>query len=69
MTPELWNDDDPVDVVQRHSRYVQAADRIEAVEKIISEYHDALKRREHGGVAQDKAIKAIEQLYDMPYDA
>jgi len=36
MPPELWNDD-PIDRAQRHQRYLQAADRIEAQEKRIAE--------------------------------
>ena len=30
MPPDCWDNDSPIDVMQRHSRYCQAADRIEA---------------------------------------
>lgn len=42
-------------------------DRIEKVGEAIREYHDALDRREHGGVAQDKAIHKIEMILEMPW--
>lgn len=38
------------------------------VTDIIAQYHLALDNREHGGVAQDRAIKAIEKLLEMPYE-
>ena len=38
----LWRDDDPLDKIQRHSRYIQAADRIESDGKIIDELRQQL---------------------------
>ena len=35
---------------------------------IIQEYYAALKRHEHGGVAQDRAMKKIEHLLGMRYE-
>jgi hypothetical protein len=29
MPPDCWDNDSPIDFMQRHSRYCQAADRIE----------------------------------------
>jgi len=29
MPPDCWDNDSPIDVMQRHSRYCQAANRIE----------------------------------------
>lgn len=36
-------------------------------ETAIRDYHFALDSREHGGVAQDKAIKAIESALNLPW--
>ncbi|CAB4127114.1 hypothetical protein UFOVP78_49 [uncultured Caudovirales phage] len=38
-----------------------------AVRAAVADYHLALDRREHGGVAQDRAVKAIEETLDMPW--
>jgi hypothetical protein len=38
---------------------------IKRVEAAIRDYHFALDSREHGGVAQDKAIKAIESALNL----
>lgn len=32
MPPELWNDASPIDVMQRHARYVQASKYIDELE-------------------------------------
>jgi len=37
-------------------------EQLAEVERAIREYHEALDRREHGGVAADKAIKHIEAI-------
>lgn len=29
MSPELWNDDCPIDIIQRHSKYLEAAQIIQ----------------------------------------
>lgn len=36
-----------------------------AVRRAVSDYYSALDRREHGGVAQDKAFRAIEAALGM----
>ena len=38
-----------------------------AVRKAVRDYYAALDRREHGGVAQDKAFRAIEQALGMQW--
>ena len=34
--------------------------QIEAVKAAVWQYHNALDTRQHGGVAQDKCVKAVE---------
>ena len=41
MPPELWRDD-PLDVSQRHSRYIEASERIEADAREIERLRLAL---------------------------
>ena len=41
--------------------------KFEAIKEEIREYHRALDNREHGGIAQDKCITAIEQILEMPW--
>ena len=36
MPPECWRDD-PIDIQQRYSRYLEAAERIQELEQIIQE--------------------------------
>jgi hypothetical protein len=42
-------------------------DTMVQIKQVIAQYHEALHRREHGGVAQGHAINAIEALFMMPY--
>ena len=45
MPPELWNNDSPIDVAQRHSRYIEASKRIYELEEQLqqaNEYADRL---------------------------
>lgn len=39
--------------------------QLEKVKVALREYHAALDRREHGGIAQDKCIKAIQDALGM----
>ena len=44
MPIDLWDDSSELDKIQRHSRYIQAADKIEALEDVLIEVliqHDA----------------------------
>lgn len=41
MPANLWRDD-PIDVAQRHSRYVQASDRIRELEAEIERLRDSV---------------------------
>ena len=43
MPPELWNDDSLIDKVARHGRYIEAADRIEQLEKELQEAKESIK--------------------------
>lgn len=51
----------------KEARQIKMAKRLERVIHALDEYHEALDRREHGGVAQDKAIKAIEAVFARPW--
>lgn len=42
--------------------------RLYGVEKAINKYHLALDRREHGGVAQNKAVQEIQELLGMNWE-
>ena len=35
MTPDLWTGD-PVDISQRHARYVDAADKLKAISDLVN---------------------------------
>lgn len=37
MTPELWNDD-PVSINQHYSRYIEAAEKLRAIEDLLEHY-------------------------------
>ena len=43
--------------------------KLEGVKEAIKVYHMALDNRKHGGVAQDKCIKSIESILNMPWSA
>lgn len=43
-------------------------DSLEPVRKIIDDYHVALDRRHHGGVAAGQAVNALEHLLGMPWE-
>jgi len=42
MPPELWNNDSPIDVMQRHSRYVQASKYIDELEADLTAAREEL---------------------------
>jgi hypothetical protein len=42
MPPELWNNDSPIDVMQRHSRYVQASKHIDELEADLTAAREEL---------------------------
>jgi hypothetical protein len=44
MPPELWNNDSPIDVAQRHSRYVEASKRIYELEEQLQQAHEYADR-------------------------
>jgi len=44
MPPELWDNDSPIDVYQRHSRYVYAADEIERLRINEKASHEVIKK-------------------------
>jgi len=44
MPPELWNNDSPIDVAQRHSRYIEASNRIYELEEQLQEAHEYADR-------------------------
>lgn len=37
------------------------------IEEALKDYHRALDRREHGGVAQDKMVHKVEEILAMPW--
>lgn len=41
--------------------------KLNNIEKAIRDYHYALDIRQHGGVAQDMAIKKIESILNLPW--
>ncbi|BCS54764.1 hypothetical protein [Geobacter sp. SVR] len=50
-----------------HPDLIRAKEVLAATETAIRDYHFALDSREHGGVAQDKAIKTIEDALNLPW--
>jgi len=38
MPPDLWDNNSPIDELQRYSRYKQAADKIEFMDKVIKRF-------------------------------
>lgn len=63
MPPELWNGDN-FDVIQRHSRYVQAADEIQALREAIKSAREALELHDSPGTMVRDAIAKIDALGD-----
>ena len=67
MPPELWSDS-PIDVAQRHARYLEASARIEADEKKIEELIAAInslcgaKGRYHTELAYHALVALKERL-------
>lgn len=53
------------DYLSLHPDIIKAKEITSATETAIRDYHFALDSREHGGVAQDKAIKAIESALNL----
>ena len=41
--------------------------KLDKIKSLIDEYHLALDKRAHGGVAQDKLTKGIEQTLEKPW--
>ncbi len=39
MPPDMWSDG-PIDVAQRHSRYIEAADKLAAIEELVTTDHE-----------------------------
>ena len=57
--------DPDLDYLSLHPEIIRAKEVSAATETAIKDYHFALDSREHGGVAQDKAIKAIESALNL----
>lgn len=67
MPPELWRDD-PLDVSQRHSRYIEASERIEAdareIERLSALYYEllfAVCKKYPGETRHQTALRYIRQ--------
>lgn len=68
LPPELWRDD-PIDVAQRHARYVEAAEMIERLQGVLEALKE-LRRVGHNfegwhprfAVAIERAERAIEKI-------
>ena len=54
MPPDVWRDDCPIDIAQRHSRYLAASQRIE-------EQENELERLQHKNAELEKRIEAMER--------
>lgn len=61
MPPELWNDS-PIDIAQRHGRYVQASERIADFEKVCKQALEALQWSWGGDTLPPLELAAIEEL-------
>jgi len=60
MPPELWRNN-PLDIAQRHSRYIEAADRIELLQTALEQIHQYVKARNHKALTRmcELAMKDI----------
>ncbi|WP_441280623.1 hypothetical protein [Tardiphaga sp. 862_B3_N1_1] len=56
-----------VDTVRMFPIFAPLAQPADPIRLAVRDYHYALDTRQHGGVAADKAIKAIERVLDMPW--
>lgn len=65
MTNGVVNPDD--DCLSLHPDLIKAKEVSAATGTAIRDYHFSLDSREHGGVAADKAIKAIETALNLPW--
>ncbi len=64
--PVQWDDEDFfISTTINDARELTA--KYKAIEDAIRDYHYALDTRQHGAVAQDKAIKAIEGILSLPW--
>lgn len=43
-------------------------DKLKQIEMAVIEYHEALRRREHGGVAESRCMSKIEEILDIHFD-
>lgn len=77
-TPKQWVDENsqsgPFDTVLSSAdaeTLVEAIQRdaLLEVSNALDEYHDALRARQHGGVAQDKFTKRIERFFGRRFDS
>ena len=68
MPPELWSGS-PIDVMQRHSRYVQASQYIdELTEQLDEAREETIRTREfmyHGFAVAQAELTAVRELRDM----
>ena len=66
MPPELWNDASPIDVMQRHARYVQASKYIDELESELTAAREELSelKEEYGTWWAQKRI-AIDELKEI----
>ena len=51
-----------------HACACAAPAKLAEIEMAIREYYAALSARQHGGVAQDRAIKRIEEILGMKWE-
>ena len=54
-----------LDDINGKTKAREDAAALDLVQKALENYYAALDRRDHGGVAQDKAFRAIEQALGM----
>lgn len=52
MPPELWNDQSPIDVMQRHSRYVQASQYINELKALLIKDQGAVTISRNGYIEE-----------------
>lgn len=43
-------------------------DKLKQIELAVIEYHEALRRREHGGAAESRCMSKIEDILDIHFD-
>ena len=67
MPPEIWGDD-AMDKMQRHSRYVEASQRIEELKNIAQEVVSYISKRSHLNQYGDVFVVEITDELDKLLD-